>query len=155
MTQDEDEETPPLGLSREDWHAMLADVRKREISNKKRSETMKAKAAARRAERLSRPPTNVAEAWRRHADSCPHLPMSPEARTWFRENRTFEFDGTRWTREIRRQLSNSGKTKKLRSITYYAADGRTEVEFDDGPNRRNDPSRETTAYRIERDIYAT
>jgi len=141
MSADEEEE-PPLGISREQWRGMLADVRKREIANKKRSETLRAKAAARKAAELSQPPRDLDEAWRRHADQCPHPAYSTAARTWFREHPSFEFDGTSWTRKVRRERSNSGKTMQLRSIVYHGADGRTVTAFDDGPNRRNDPDRD-------------
>lgn len=142
MIENSEDETPPLGLSQEIWQAMLADVRKQEAANKKRSETMKLRAAVKKAEQLLHPPKSIKEAWRRHADNCPHFPMSPEAKSWFRENLSFEFDGTRWRREVNRQLSNSGKTRPIKSIIYYAEDGRTIIEQDEGPNRRSDPKRD-------------
>lgn len=71
-----DEDDIPQGLNREQWAGILVELNKREAANQKRSETMKAKAAAKKAERLALPPVDLDEAWRRHADTCliPHTP---------------------------------------------------------------------------------
>ncbi|KEA04501.1 MULTISPECIES: hypothetical protein [Rhizobium/Agrobacterium group] len=137
-----DEDDIPQGLNREQWAGILVELNKREAANQKRSETMKAKAAAKKAERLALPPVDLDEAWRRHADTCPHPAYSQAATGWFRENKSFDFDGTAWRRERRFQTSNSGKSKRLRSITYHGADGRVVTSYDEGPNRRNDSDRD-------------
>ncbi|WP_156381073.1 hypothetical protein [Aminobacter sp. DSM 101952] len=139
---DDHDEDIPLGLSKEQWMSMLDEVERRDAANRKRSETMKAKSAAKRAERLARPPANLDEAWARHADTCPHPAYSLAAQTWFRENLRFYFDGTFWRRERRYQTTNSGKGRRLRSLTYYGEDGRVVTTHEVGPNRRNDPDRD-------------
>lgn len=141
MSQD-DQEDIPLGMSKEQWADMLADVERREAINRKRTATRRANAEAKEKERLSKPPVDLADAWRRHAASCPHPAFTDASKAWFRENSTFEFDGTRWRRERRFQTTNSGKGQRLRSIQYHGADGRVVTDFDDGPNRRNDPERD-------------
>ncbi len=121
---------------------MLAEAEKRDAANKKRSATMRAKAAAQKAARLTQPPANLDDAWQRHAETCPYPPYSDEASAWFREHSRFEFDGTTWRREKTYQKTNSGKGKRLRSITYYGADARVVTTYDAGANRRNDPERD-------------
>lgn len=138
---EEFDEDIPLGLSKEQSAEMLAGVRRQEAANRKRSETLKSRAAAKRAERLSRPPANLDEAWWLHAQKCPHPAYSEAAAGWFRENRYFEFDGTMWRRERTFQTTNSGKGKRLRSITYHGDDGRVVTTCDVGSNRRNDETR--------------
>lgn len=141
MSQD-DEEDIPLGLTKEQWADMLAEVKKRDAISRKRTATQRANAEAREAERLSKPPVDLDDAWQRHAAACPHPAFSDASKAWFRENSTFEFEGTLWRRERRFQTTNSGKSQRLRSIKYYGADGRVVTTFDDGPNRRNDPARD-------------
>ncbi|MBO9134500.1 hypothetical protein J5289_27000 (plasmid) [Rhizobium sp. B230/85] len=74
-----DEDDISQGLNREQWAGILVELNKREAANQKRSDTMKAKAAATTAERLALPPLDLDEAWRRHADTCPHpvIPHTP------------------------------------------------------------------------------
>jgi hypothetical protein len=138
---DEEAEDIPLGLTKEQWTDILTELERREVANRKRSATMKAKAAAEKAKRLAQPPSSLDDAWRRHADSCPHPPYSEAATTWFRENRSFDFDGTSWRRERRLQTTNSGNGKSVRSITYFGADCRV-VETLNNTNRRNDEARD-------------
>jgi hypothetical protein len=137
-----DEDDIPQGLTKEQWMGILADLGRREAANQKRSTTMKAKAAAKKAARLALPPTNLDDAWKRHSSTCPHPAYSQAATDWFRENRNFAFDGTVWRRERRFQRTNSGKGERLRSITYYGDDGRVISAYDEGSNRRNDPERD-------------
>ncbi|MGR9363661.1 hypothetical protein ACU8OO_34980 (plasmid) [Rhizobium leguminosarum] len=137
-----DEDDIPHGLTKEQWAGILEDLKKREAASQKRSETVKAKAAAKKAERMARAPVDLDDAWRRHADTCPHPAYSQAATEWFRENGRFQFEGTMWRRERRFQTTNSGKGKRLRSITYYGDDGRVVTTYDEGPNRRNDSNRD-------------
>ncbi|MFC6049473.1 hypothetical protein ACFPYM_16745 [Methylobacterium hispanicum] len=137
----DDDDEIPLGLSKEEWAAMVADAERREAASKKRSETRKAHADAEKAARLARPPVDLDEAWRRHADTCPHPSGSNEASAWSREHHRFAFDGTTWRRERTFQKTNSGKGERLRSVVYYGDDGREVTTFDAGPNRRNDEDR--------------
>jgi hypothetical protein len=137
----EGDEDLPLGLSKEEFAQMVAELERKESANRKRSETMEAKAAAKRAERLSRPPVDHEDAYWRYVDTCPFLPYTEERKAWLRDNPRFEFEGKRWRREVAPMRSNSGKTVVAWNPSYVAEDGER-VQGDRAPkNRRNDPDR--------------
>ena len=127
-------------LSDELMDELSPELRRYAEASQKRSAAMKAYHARKKAERLARPPSSLDEAWKRHADACPHPRGTSEATAWYRDAK-FDFDGTHWLRRVQYQTSNSGKTRFVNKITYHGDDGRTVVTKDDGLNRRNDPSR--------------
>ena len=135
----DDDLQPSSGMSQEAWKAFLNETERQDRAHAERRKTLRQRREAKQAERLGKPPVDLADAFRRHLRTCPHLHHTEDRKAWRKKNPWFEYGGKRWQRVTRPLRSNSGKSVTAWNPYYVSEDGERVEEPVAHSHRTNGP----------------